>query len=385
MALYELIILGSPKPKQVVSITKAIKEVAKDFELDFPQDIAVLTSTQFADHELKACSTALYFGGTITTDSQIISTLEAEKVPIIPIVQQGDSFGSSIPSSISATNAYFVSTGDPHLKALAALSCESLGLLRKQRRVFISYRRMDSREVAVQLFDQLSARGFDVFLDTHDIRPGEPFQEVLWHRLVDSDVVIMLDTTNYFASKWTKQELGRALLKRIHILRLVWPNHKASRHLSLSETITLKRRDISADKTLTDGIVDLVIARTERLRSRSIATRHLEINGKLRIEVERMGGTFEGIGLHRSAALTLPNGLKVQAYPVVGVPSAETLNDIHSKAKTAGKHDTPCLVYDDLGIRDLWLKHLGWLSSNITCVRSLKVSNASWELAQWDS
>lgn len=42
--------------------------------------------------------------------------------------------------------------------------------------------------------DVLSGRGFDVFLDTHDIRPGNPFQEMLFQRLADSDVVIMLDT-----------------------------------------------------------------------------------------------------------------------------------------------------------------------------------------------
>src|SRR4029077_243590 len=122
-----------------------------------------------------------------------------------------------------------------------------------------------------------SARGFDVFLDTHDIRPGEPFQEMLWHRLADCDVVIMLETAGYFGSKWTKQELGRTLAKGIHILRLIWPKHVSSRHLSLSDTIQLATTDLTAAKQLTGAMIEEVVKRTENLRSRSVATRHLEI------------------------------------------------------------------------------------------------------------
>jgi hypothetical protein len=36
---------------------------------------------------------------------------------------------------------------------------------------------------------------------------------------------VMLDTPTYFESKWTRQELGRARAKEIHVLRVVWPDH----------------------------------------------------------------------------------------------------------------------------------------------------------------
>jgi hypothetical protein len=300
-------------------------------------------------------------------------------------VSPGTDIGRSIPQTIQTSNAYFLQTEDAGLEALFAVAAECLGMLRLQRRIFVSYRRTESREVAVQLHDRLSARGFDVFLDTHDIRPGEMIQEMLWHKLADCDVVLMLDTQDYFASKWTKQELGRSLSKGIHILRLVWPGHKSSRHLSLSETIQLDDADFDAVKQLTDKMIDGIIKRTESLRSRSIATRHREIAGKLRLEVERIGGTFEGIGAHRAMALTLAHGTKVCAYPVVGVPTAELLNDVHEKAAAAGQAGLPCLVYDHFGIRDAWLTNLGWLDEHIASVRALKVMDASWELAKWDS
>jgi hypothetical protein len=239
--------------------------------------------------------------------------------------------------------------------------------------------------VAVQLHDHLSGAGFDVFLDTHDIRPGEPFQEMLWHRLADCDVVIMLDTPNYFESKWTKQELGRTLAKGIHILRLIWPDHTSSRHLTLSDTISFQKSDFNNGPRLKPAMLALVARKTETLRSRSVATRHREIAGKLRIEVERIGGAFRGIGLYRSIAIALPNGRKVYAYPAVGIPTADLLNDVHAKAQKAGQDGIPCLVYDHFGIREKWLAHLRWLDEQITTVRALKVFDAGWELAEWDS
>src|SRR3546814_1834253 len=103
---------------------------------------------------------------------------------------------------------------------------ECVGLLRRQRRVFVSYRRVGSRAAALQLHDLLASRGFDVFLDTHDIRPGDTFQDVLLHRPVDSDVMVMHDTPTYFDSRWTRQDKGKASAEEVQVLRVIWPEHK---------------------------------------------------------------------------------------------------------------------------------------------------------------
>ena len=60
--------------------------------------------------------------------------------------------------------------------------------------VYLSYKRVDSAAAVLQLHEALGSFGFDVFLDTFDVRPGEDFQAILWHRLCDSDVMIIPDT-----------------------------------------------------------------------------------------------------------------------------------------------------------------------------------------------
>jgi len=385
MALYEILVLGSPTLKQQAEIEARIAEAADAFSLSVPDDVVVRHGAAVSGRNPKAASVALYFGGDPTVDAQSVDMLEAAKVPVVPVVVEGTSIAETIPVAIQPINACIVQPDDERLNALAAVALEVVGLLHRQRRIFVSYRRTDARDIAVQLHDELSSRGFDVFLDTHDIRPGADFQEMLWHRLADCDVMIMLDTKDYFASKWTKQELGRSLALGIQILRIVWPDHSGSRHLSLSDTISLADADIDTDKRLSALRISEVAKRAEALRSRSIATRQLEIAGKLRIEVERIGGKFEGIGAHRAIGLTLPHGKAVEAYPVVGVPTAELLNDVYNKATTAGHGRFPCLVYDHSGIRPAWLEHLSWLDGNITAVRTLKVFGAGWELAEWDS
>lgn len=384
MALYEVLIIGSPKAGQAGTLSKRLEDVAKIFSLAMPDDLAIRTATDLSARNPKAATVALYFGGDPTKDANVVDQLEKAKVPIVPVVEMGASVTAVIPAEIAHTNACLVDTTDTTLEALASVTLEVLGLLHMQRRIFISYRRSDSREAALQLHDELSSRGFDVFLDTHDIRPAQAFQEMLWHRLSDCDVTIMLDTQDYFGSKWTPQELGRSQALGIQILRVVWPNHSGSRHLSLSDTVKLSCADLDSSGRLQPALLPTIAKRAEALRSRSIATRHLDLVGRLKSEVTRIGGRFEGIGAYRSVSLTLPQGRQLEAYPMVGVPTAEMLNDIQEKARKAGHGRFPCLVYNHIGIRPAWIKHLHWLDEQIASVRTLKVSDAGWELVEWD-
>ena len=109
---------------------------------------------------------------------------------------------------------------------------------------------------------------------------------------------------------------GERGAKEIHILRVVWPAHTPPLHTGFAETIYLEDTDLRGpDGPLTQPIVDRIALAAEALRSRSIAARYMSITGKLRVEVAKIGGEVEGIGIHRAIALKLVDGSKVWAYP----------------------------------------------------------------------
>ena len=198
--------------------------------------------------------------------------------------------------------------------------------------------------------------------------------------------MVMLDTPTYFDSKWTRQEFARALVKKIHVLRLVWSGHQPSKVTELAETIYLDSNDlVGACGPIRTDKADEIALSVERLRSRSIASRYLALTGRLRADVQSFGATIEGIGAHREIAVRLPDHRKIWTYPVVGIPTAENLNEIANKAALkSSQSELPVLLYDNIGIRDSWNAHLEWLNENIEPVRMMKISEAERELAAWE-
>jgi hypothetical protein len=147
----------------------------------------------------------------------------------------------------------------------------------------------------------------------------------------------------------------------------------------------LDRAELSGgDGPIVDHVADQIVLAVESLRSRSIAPRYMSITGKLRAEVEKIGGALDGIGAHRAISLRLPDDKKLWAYPIVGIPTADLLNDVAEKARRADQHERPVLVYDHIGIRDQWIAHLKWLDENISTVRAIRVAEAAWTLAAWE-
>jgi len=55
---------------------------------------------------------------------------------------------------------------------------EGFDLLRRKRRIFISYKRSETTVIAWQLYQYFESRNFDVFLDTHTVTRGYEFQKI---------------------------------------------------------------------------------------------------------------------------------------------------------------------------------------------------------------
>lgn len=372
--LYQCLIFGNPTNEQLTAFKKSFAHSLTYFGLELDQDFVVTNgiSTEFSP---TSATVAMFFGG-----PGVILAEHAElvrlSIPIVPLVSSVSSVSAELPECLCSINALVLDVLDTDLLKPVGAALQCLGLLPPQRRVFLSYRRDDSREVALQLFEALSARQFDVFLDTHSVSAAVDFQEMLWHRLCDSDVVVMLDTPGYFDSRWTTKEWGRATAKHISILQVIWPGHVQSRYSRLATPMQLESTDFSGSR-LTEEFVGRLALQVENLRSKSISLRHVNIAGDLRSAVEELGGQVDGVGPRRSIVLQMPSGQQLIAYPIVGVPSAVTLHEVAYEQGTRPS----VLIYDHVGLSEQWLEHLDWLGANITSVRWIKSRQIGWELA----
>src|SRR5205823_1243043 len=74
---------------------------------------------------------------------------------VIPAVLSVEDFQDKVPEILRPTNGLTLDKGDPDVEKLAARVLELFGLLRKRRRLFISYKRTESSPAAQQLYHLL--------------------------------------------------------------------------------------------------------------------------------------------------------------------------------------------------------------------------------------
>jgi hypothetical protein len=152
-----------------------------------------------------------------------------EALHLLPVINQATDAGTHLAPALQRFNAFIASR---YAKVFAeALVDEVLTLLwqrRRQRRIFISYRRTESYAMARQLHEHFTARSFDVFLDERSIEPAVDFQHELRSRLDDSDAVLVLVSPALTSSRWVREELQFAQTRRIGLLGVVWPKDAAS-------------------------------------------------------------------------------------------------------------------------------------------------------------
>ena len=377
MALYNFAFLGSPSSPQVAELQALLTQGIEPFGLRLGREVELEICPSSFNPGQQTSAAAAFFGGRNPPPANIAALLQ-RGIPILPVVTNMDKIAEEIPEILRPLNCISYQVGSGFPVAAALLECAEL--LPRQRRVFVSYRRGEASAAALQLFDALSARHFDVFLDTHGIPPAEDFQAVLWHRLCDSDVLVMLDTPGYFASRWTSAEFGRALSKGISVLRIGWPATTPSRRTAIASHIDLGEADVLSDTgQLTEGAISGICLQVEQVRSRSIAVRNVNMVSKLRIAVETIGGHMAGVGPHKAVTLQLADRREIIAYPTVGVPTSTTMHD----ASVSSPEGSVAVVFDHVGLHPRWLDHLDWLGNHISKVRWVKANEASWQFADW--
>ena len=279
---YQIILLGKVD-ERLVSIQKSLTNRFNDLKIN-PNFIKFIHSENYSSKDPKYPTIAIYFGGD-KSNTLHLSNLIDESVVIIPVVKSNELVPTELPDEISHINALPINETNNNTERLVSIIFENFRFLRKERKVFISYRRIDAQGAANKLYDLLDANGFDVFLDTRSVPPAQNFQDQLWHRMTDSDAVILLDTPSFRTSRWTKEELMFANENNIHILHILWPQQKEEGIASFNEFIKLAPKDFKmkglsrsgipyTGKNITKKTLKNIVIKTEQLRARAISLRY---------------------------------------------------------------------------------------------------------------
>lgn len=387
MSLYQIAIFSDGADSYAATLRATIQRSVSD--LGIPSGmLSFLDVASVSTRDRKSPTVGAFFGLAPhpAPAPSTLSDLIKDAALVVPIVPALDRFTEFVPADLRPINGMALRSEDPGLERIASVLLEGLGLLRKSRRLFISYRRVETQGIAIQLYEQLDANGFDVFLDSHSIRPGEPFQEVLWHRLADTDVVVLLDSPGFLSSRWTEAELARANSTNLQILQLIWPGSSLTSSAAFSKPFTLSDSDfqtptdlLGATARLRDVCLKRVAVEVESLRARALAARHAYLVQEFFSEAVAAGHVPQ-VQPERFILLETKGGNHYITVPTVGVPDAVRYQEVEDEvARHPKRHSDIILLYDERGIRDKWMKHLEWLDRQTLPVKSLQVAKAqSW-------
>ncbi len=237
----------------------------------------------------------LYLGNRAGSTSQVVDsilhTAIENSISVLPVVRKSDpgSVTEKLPESVRFLNA--VDWEEDSGRTLVALQ-QMLGLEEKERKVFISYFREETREVADQLYDALSRRNFDVFLDRFSVPPGADFPKKLAQELADKAFVILLKSPGVQDSKWIEYEIFYALSHRIPILAVTMPGVDSESFPYVAEAFRLPlcSTDLADKGKLTDESLKRILGAVELRHAQALRRRREQLLGSLREKLVKDGG-----------------------------------------------------------------------------------------------
>jgi len=317
-------------------------------------------------------------------DLRLLATLRKQTVvQIFPVCDTLADFNCKVPKRLQPLNGL---PWEP--ERIVAEIMASFELTRRQRQAFISYRRVESQGVARQLYETLQHRGFQVFLDTASVPAGSIFQEVLMGSLADVDLAVFLDTPKAFQSRWTQTEIENAKTIGLGLLQVIWPGHEGSSGGDLAERLKLEQSAFSPPwqspvnprSRLTASTLHNVIHQVERVRIRAVAMRRKNLIQTIRNSALKAYGEkpfqFDLISIHSSPTRTespaksprfiridiTPDGGKLRrVVPVVGFPTAQSLQLVEEIGDSTASGVPTCIAYDPQFVPAELQYHIDWL------------------------
>ena len=230
----------------------------------------------------------------LDVDAEIEKAL-ANGFAVLPVVRSSEPYPvrDMLPDRIAHLNA--VDWDDNPSLALGTI-LRHLGLASDERRVFLSYVRRDSANVAEQLHRELQERQFDVFLDRFTVPPGDDFQRRLTEDLADRAFLLLLESDGTRDSRWVQYEINYALTHRIGTLAVTMPNVAKEREAPIDEAFRfrLSTRDFRNGEISTAAL-RVLLDRIELSHATALRRRREQLLGSLIDHLETSGYTCNAL------------------------------------------------------------------------------------------
>ncbi|MBF8272781.1 MAG: hypothetical protein HW380_1886 [Magnetococcales bacterium] len=382
---YRVLFLGSTGP-ETTDIWRILIERVRELGLDPHRWLLYWSVSDFQAHKARGDVplplAVIYWGNPGFVDREEIEDVAQRGLPVFPVVSSDDkdSIRKELPSDCQGFQCSFRDQQDWQDRLVNGI-LETFSLLRDRRRIFISYKRDETSAVAHQLFDALNGIGYRTFLDTAEIVPGHDFQTVLMHQLMDSDLLVLLDSPNLGRSDWVKKELDQAEDHGIGILRLTWPDNLSKlENWVFWQTENLPSSDFDDSEKLTrlvDGSINRILSKIERMRTQAVGRRMISLQGYCRDRAVSVG----------LVALHFPNGLMLQKAGkpsawlrlVAGVPVSLDFYQLYQSLPDLNLLPSRVsLFFNSSGIDPFWKGHLDWLNRELPILSLDQVALEEW-------
>ena len=221
-------------------------------------------------------------------DAEIGKAL-ANGLAVLPVYRSSEPDGvrDMLPDRIEHLNA--VDWDHDRSLALGTI-LRLLGLVEDERRLFLSYVRRDSANVAEQLHRELQKRQFDVFLDRFTVPPGHDFQRRLTEDLADRAFLLLVESDGIRDSEWVQHEINYALTHRIGTLAVTMPNLAEDREAPIDEAFRFRlSADHLQDGELSSAALRVLLDRIELSHASALRRRREQLLGSLIDHLEASG------------------------------------------------------------------------------------------------
>ncbi|NTS41923.1 toll/interleukin-1 receptor domain-containing protein [Flavisolibacter sp. BT320] len=202
-----------------------------------------------------------------------------------------------------------------------------MGMDHRDSRIFISYKKTDTSPLAEQLYEGLSKKGFEVFLDRFSIGVGIHFQRRLYQELADKAMVLFLESPNFQQSDWVKLEIAFAKKNRLGFYALNRWGDPRIPSIDDSYRYFLHGHHFTAGGAeLNDQTLNHVIAEIKTQHSKALFRKRLYLQSNLYYFLQRRGLPYH---LGVDGLIETADARGQSTYKIWATPRPAELEDYH--------------------------------------------------------